>query len=251
MIFRGDGKNNIIEGNCFAKRLEQSTKDGVPTAAYNTASSGNSIPAQPPVTKVMMNPPFSLKRSDEKEYKFIEHALAQMQHGGLLFCILPYPAMVKPGNYKTWRKNILLKKHTVLAVMTFPIDLFYPVAVTTVGMFIKKGIPHPKDQNVLWIRALNDGLLKSKGRRLPSAKSPNDLIQVKDTLKAFLQNPNYPIPTIPQFQQATPINFDDPLLELVPENYLEQAPPTDDELREDIEQIIRDAVAYMIQGRQV
>src|SRR5690606_12276254 len=64
MIFRGDGKNNIVEGNCFSKRLEQTTKDGASTAHYQSVSSGHMIPTTPPVTKVMMNPPFSLKRSD-------------------------------------------------------------------------------------------------------------------------------------------------------------------------------------------
>ena len=248
MIFRGDGKNNIIEGNCFARILEQTVQRGVPTAEYVSSSQDRSMPQSPPITKVMMNPPFSLPRSDEKEYKFVDHALAQMQRGGLLFCILPYPAMVKPRGYKTWRRDILLKQHTLLAVMTLPIDLFYPVGVTSVGVFIRKGIPHPTHQNVLWIRALHDGLLKSKKKRLPNDRATNDLAKVKDTLKAFLRNPNHPVPTIRQLQQAAPIDFDDKLLELVPENYLEQDQPTEDEIRVGIEQVVRDAVAYMIQA---
>ena len=61
MIFRGDGKNNIQEGNCFAKHLTAASEEGVPTAKYATVASGVT-----PVTKVMMNPPFALQRSDEK-----------------------------------------------------------------------------------------------------------------------------------------------------------------------------------------
>jgi len=35
----------------------------------------------------------------------------------------------------------LLEKNTLLGVVTFPEDLFYPIGVLTVGLFIKKGIP--------------------------------------------------------------------------------------------------------------
>jgi type I restriction enzyme M protein len=249
MIFRGDGKNNIYEGNCFAKVLEQQVIDGVTTARYESTSPDKLLsPTKPPITKVMMNPPFSLKNSDEKEFKFIDHALAQMQDGGLLFCVLPYPAMVKPGVYKTWRQEVLLKKHTLLAVMTFPIDLFYPVGVTTVGIFIKKGTPHPHNQNVLWIRTANDGLLKSKGKRLPHGGISNDFEKVKPTLKAFLRDPDYPVQTTPQFQQAIPIDFSDALLELVPENYLTQDFPTLDEIQELMSKVVRDSMAYLVQS---
>jgi len=92
MIFRGDGKNNIKEGNCFSQYLEANIEHGVPTARYTTQPSQN-----PPVTKVMMNPPFALKRSDEKEFRFVNHTLRQVQHGGLLFSVLPTATMVKPG----------------------------------------------------------------------------------------------------------------------------------------------------------
>lgn len=241
MIFRGDGKNNIRDGNCFANYLESDSVGGLPTAKYVSLPSGN-----PPVTKIMMNPPFSLKRSDEKEYKFIEHALKQMQHGGILFSILPYSSMVRPGGYLNWRKEQLLKQNTLLAVATLPIDLFYPVGITSIGVFIKKGIPHPKNQNVLWIRALNDGLLKSKGKRLPNSDVPDDLTTVKDVLKAFLRNPQYPVSKVFQFQQATPVDFTDTHLELVPEAYLEQEKPTREDIINGLENSLRDVFAYLI-----
>ena len=242
MIFRGDGKNNIIEGNCFAKFLDPAILDGVRTARYTTVQSNN-----PPITKVLMNPPFALKRSDEKEYKFINQALKQMEEVGILFSIFPYSGMVKPGNYKRWRGD-LLNKNTLLSVITFPEDLFYPIGVHTVGVFIKRGIPHPKTQNVLWIRALSDGLIKSKGKRLTSSVVTNDLEKAKDVLKAFLANPSFRVENIKQFQKACPIDYQDPQLELVPEVYLEQAPPTGKTLKKEVEKIIRDAVAFLIKS---
>ena len=215
MIFRGDGKNNIQEGNCFSKYLTARTERGIPTAQYVDEQSDATA-----VTKVMMNPPFALQRSDEKEFRFIDQALAQMEHGGILFSVLPYSVMVKPGIYKTWREKSLMANHTLLGVVTFPIDVFYPVGVTTVGVFIRKGVPHPRNQNVLWVRALSDGLLKSKGKRLPRPRATNDLERARSLIKAFIHSPNLPVDNVDQFQRATPVDFSDSALELVPEVYL-------------------------------
>ena len=195
MIFRGDGKNNIQEGNCFAKHLTVHSEKGIPTAKYVANPTGSEA-----VTKVMMNPPFALKRSDEKEFRFIDQALSQMAHGGILFSVLPYSVMVKPGQYRTWRRQSLLPNHTLLAVVTFPPDVFYPVGVTTVGVFIRKGIPHPPNQRVLWVRALTDGLLKRKGKRLPHTRTTNELESVRSLAKAFIHDPTLPVQTVDQFQ---------------------------------------------------
>lgn len=245
MIFRGDGKNNIVEGNCFSKFLQPVVNNGVPTARYATKPSDS-----PPVTRVMMNPPFTLKRSDEKQFKFVDQALRQVQHGGLLFSILQYSAMVRPGVYLTWRKHSLLADNTLLAVVTFPIDLFYPIGVTTVGVFVKRGTPHPKSQKVLWVRALSDGLLKSKGKRLPNPKAANDLTTTKDLLKAFIHNPDHPVPNVHQFHKTAPIDFSDQSLELVPEVYLDQAQPTKAEITEAMENAVRDMFAYLVKINQ-
>jgi type I restriction-modification system DNA methylase subunit len=144
----------------------------------------------------------------------------------------------------------LLRNNTLLAVITFPQDLFYPVGVHTVGIFIKKGVPHPKDQNVYWIRAVNDGLLKRKGKRLPNARAKNDYPRIKNNLKAYLANPTMDIPNEARFQKACPIDYTDSLLELVPEYYLDQDPPSKDEIKDGIEQIIRESVAFLIRARK-
>ena len=245
MIFRGDGKNNIKEGNCFAQFLEHHSSNGINTARFSRVQS-----PPPPITKVMMNPPFSLKGTTDKEYKFVDQALAQMEDGSLLFSVLPYPAMCKPNGYDTWRKTVLLRKHTLLAVVSFPIDVFYPIGVTTVGVFIVKGIPHPPEQNVLWIRAEGDGLLKSKGRRLPNPKASNELCESMPVLTAFLHNPSHPVPNVLQFYKAIPIDMDDRQVELVPEVYLDQSKPTPDELFGIIEENLRNLLAYLVKIKQ-
>ncbi|MEM3075058.1 MAG: N-6 DNA methylase [Candidatus Pacearchaeota archaeon] len=237
MIFRGDGKNNIREGNCFQQNV---------TAFDNTATyTPDFREGYQVITKVMMNPPFALKNSDEKEYKFIDYALKQMQDGGLLFSVLPYSSMVKSGEYYEWRKK-LLQNNTLLSVVTFPEDLFYPVGIHTIGLFVKKGVQHPENQKVLWIRALNDGFLKKKGVRLQNERAKNDFPKIKDLLKQFIANPNMQVQNIPEFQKSCLIDFNDENLELIPENYLDENEITKEILEEEIEKLIRENVAFEI-----
>ena len=247
MIFRGDGKTNITEGNCFHKKLKSEVIDGQPSATYIPAEESNE--GQLPVKKVLMNPPFALKTSDEKEYKFVNHALEQMQDGGILFSVLPSSIMIKRGKVLAWRKQ-LLRSNTLVAVITFPPDLFYPIGQHTIGVFIKKGIPHPNEQNVFWIRAINDGLLKKKGRRLPNRRATNDLERIKNNLKSFILNPEIRIENIAEFHKACPIDVTDRNLELVPEAYLDSRIPDVSDIEDGVENLVRQSVAYIIKSRR-
>lgn len=243
MIFRGDGKNNIDEGNCFVKNYCFKTKNGHPTAEQcKTKQEGFEA-----ITKVLMNPPFALKTSDEKEFKFIDYALSQMKDDGILFSVLPSSQLVRQGVYLLWRKK-LLENNTLLSVITFPEDLFYPVGVYTCGIFIKKGIPHDKNKKVLWIRALNDGLLKSKGKRLPNIRAKNDYKIIKPTLKSFINNQDMKIESVPEFIKLTKIDFLDETLELAPEAYLDEKEPDEKDIKKRIEQSIRDSAAFIIKS---
>ena len=252
MVFRGDGKTHIIDGDCFAKWVtgtKSNSHIGVP-AIY---SQKQPSPEYNVVTKVLMNPPFHIEASDEFEYKFVQHALDQMDDGGLLFSILPMGAMFEGGEELDWRKNRLVKENTLLSVVTFPPDLFYPIGVHTLGLFVKKGIPHPEGQKVLWVRAIHDGHLKVKGKRLPvpPEQEPNNLVGVLPTLRAFIHNPmDFPIKSQPEFLKAAPINFSDPLLELIPEAYLDEKQPTVEEIRLSIDDSIRETVAFLIRTRR-
>lgn len=246
MIFRGDGKNNIIEGNCFVKWLNAKTIDGESTSEYLKEDKENRIT---PITKVLMNPPFPKKKTDKKEFLFVEHALKQMQDDSLLFCVLPYPCMIKTGVYQSWRQR-MLKEHTLLSVITLPEDLFYPVGVHTIGLILRKGTPHPKEQNVFWIRAINDGHRKSKGKRLLNPKVPDNYETIKESLKSFIKNPNTKIQNKTRFYKACPINFSDKILELIPEYYLDDKPPNIEEIQEGVEMALRGMVAYMINHKQ-
>ena len=225
MIFRNDGKNHILEGDCFVKHLRAETEDGHPTAAVTSQPAPRGSEG---ATKVLMNPPFALQQSDEKEYRFAQHALDQLAEGGLLFSVLPISAMFESGEVREWRRNRLLGENTLLSVVTFPPELFYPIGVHTLGIVVRKGIPHPPQQNVLWARAVHDGFIKVKGKRLLAPESRperNDLENLIPLLRAFIHDPSFPVPNQPELTKACPVDFDDPLLELVPEAYLEGQPP--------------------------
>jgi type I restriction enzyme M protein len=247
MIFRGDGKNNIVEGDCFQKYLNLTRKNEVNTAKY---CSGEIEDRKPPVSRVLMNPPFALKTNDEKELKFVEHGLKQMHNGGLLFSILPRSAMVKQGKYRQYRKD-LLAKNTLLAVINFPEDVFYPVGVQTCGVVVKKGIPHDYSRNVLWIQLKTDGLLKSKGKRLPSSRTTNEVEEKQELIKTFIANPRIRTDNIKETQKACPIETSDDLLELLPEVYLDEKRPSENNMRDRVEQTLREAVSFMIKDNRI
>lgn len=244
MIFRGDGKNNIIEGNCFAKNLTRTTVDGHATARYILTPPDE---GEEPVTRVFMNPPFALKQSDQREYRFVEKALQSMETGGILFAVVPMSVMSEGGKFVMWRRDSLLAHHTLLSVISFPEELFYPVANQTVALIIRRGVPHPAGQLVLWGRVANDGFVKSKGKRLPAPPSAsNDLQRIAPILRGFLADPTQPVQSVSEFVRAAPVDYSDPILELAPEAYLESRVPDTALLVARLDEQVRDTVASLV-----
>jgi len=223
MIFRGDGKNNMKDGDCFQKNIIKIQKDGYETGKEDKRE-GNDNP-NPLITKVLMNPPFALKKGDEKEYKFVDYALSQMEDRGLLFVVLPSPIMFKSQKVKNWRKE-MLKNNTLKVVIKFPEDLFYPVGIHTSGVIIQKGIPHDFDKDVFWGK-LNDGYLKKKGIMLKKKEGNIDFM--KSTVRDFLNNSSNLKKSIPKVYSIEPI-LNDKDLECAPEYYLKEEKHTEVEI---------------------
>ena len=161
MYFRGDGKHNLRNASCFTGRLSAPSI----ISENVTFKEGKDFGKKEYriATKVMMNPPFALPADEEKEWKFVNHALDQLQDNGLLFTVLPSSIMYS-SEFSYWRGQ-LMTEHQVLSVVLFPNDLFYPTAVETVGVFIRKGTPQ-NGKEVLWIRMDDDGFVKWKGFRV-------------------------------------------------------------------------------------
>lgn len=250
MIFRGDGKHNITEGNCFSQNIAKRAVNGHPSARFIKGPAPQND--EPPITRVLMNPPFALKDSD-KEYRFVARALEFMADGGILFSLLPLDAMFGTRDEKVWRQDDLLKKHTLLAVISLPDGLFRPAAMKqVVGVIIKKGVPHPIKQSVYWARIENDGHMVLKSRRLPGEQQrpprvvPNDLPKVSPTLRNFIAHPNSVSVNEPRLCKTAPINFDDPMLELLPEVYLDTETPSATEMAQAVERMVRQTAAFLL-----
>lgn len=217
MIFRGDGKNNIVEGNSFVKKISKKA------------------------TKVLMNPPFALKKDDEKEYRFIDNALSQMEDNGLLFVIIPSTIMFKGKQLKTWREK-MLEENTLEAVIKLPEDLFYPVAVHTSAVIIRKGIPHPSSKKVFW-GYLNDGYVKKKG--IMKQTDGGDLSFLKSAVIDFLNSSVSLSRSAPKKYTLAPILFDNDL-ECAPEYYLEGEKLKDAEITENMESVLSNLFTFLM-----
>lgn len=245
MIFRGDGKSNIINDDCFPARLQRSIIDGMESAEY--VDQGVSLsPGTEPVTKVLMNPPFSKSSEAEREYRFIQHALEQMQAGGILFSVIPTSVLIKGGKIKAWRRQ-LLTENTLLAVIGFPEDLFYPVGTRTVGIFIKKGVPHnDKKDRVFWAKVQQDGFIKSKGKRLSDSRVPNELQELQQCLKLHICDTSVLNRNIPEKVKICLLDAKDQNIELMPEVYLDETAETADQLFHQAEVYVREYLSFLI-----
>ena len=254
MIFRGDGKNNLVEGSCFSTNLSAKTINGYASAQYVHVPRGSH-----PITRIFMNPPFAGKDSSEKENRFVTQALAFMEDGGILFSLLPMDCLFSAHAERVWRESELLAKHTLLAVMTFPSELFYPSASKQVaGIFIRKGFPHPESQAVFWARVVNDGHIKVKQKRLlaseirPPRVCGDDLPAILDRLRNFLVHPESASANEPMRWKTAPIDLTDSSLELLPEVYLDGSEPTVEDIGREMEQLARVTAAHLIlQGRDI
>jgi hypothetical protein len=180
-----------------------------------------------------------------------------MADGGILFCLLPLDAMFGARDEKLWRQNDLLKHHTLLSVISLPHELFSPAALKqVVGVVIKKGTPHPKKQPVFWGRVENDGLLVLKSKRLPGTEMrpprsvPNDIPSILPALHNFILSPGSVSVNEPMLCKTSPIDFDDPLLELLPEAYIDSKPYTAKAVHHAMDDLAREMACYLIRHRK-
>ena len=181
MIFRGDGKSNVYDGNCFDYEFWL----GADKVLARDKEQPPSDRAHRPFTKVLMNPPFKLESNSEPE--FVDHALRQMEKGGTLFAVLP--AVVMSGSqYEQWRQEFL-KRHTVKAVIKFDTALFYPVSEATYGLIAKAHQPHKpgkRDIKVFWAE-LFDGRHTPRPSKMKDKSNAEDNVdEIKKELRRFL-----------------------------------------------------------------
>ena len=180
MIFRGDGKSHIENGNCFDYEFWQ--RDG--QVFHQTRSNGHPRleGATRPFSRVLMNPPFKLEGTSETE--FVDYALTQTQRSGVLFAILPHVA-IEGKSYSTWRQE-LLKRHTLKAVVKFDKNLFYPVTESTYGVIVEAHIPHSADTKILMGVLFDDNHRPQRSKLLSEHEAVDNVSQMTELLRRFL-----------------------------------------------------------------
>jgi hypothetical protein len=142
MILRGDGKSNILHGDCM--KLQESIM------AFGA-------------TVGLMNPPYS--ESAYNIMDFVYHLCKCVKKGKRVVVIVP-TSCAHADDYLDLR-NRILKENTLLGVMSMNLDLFKGIAGTiTCIMVFKAGVPHKFSQKVYFGNWKEDGYIwhKTLGR---------------------------------------------------------------------------------------
>ena len=120
MRLRGDGRSNLYRGSCFD--LEGAVKNRKPTVA-------------------MLNPPYD--HGSAAQMEFIEHALNVVsEQNGRVAAIVQMSCAIKNETKLIEVKSRLLQKHHLVAVLSMPDDLFYPIGVVTCIMVFQANKPN-------------------------------------------------------------------------------------------------------------
>lgn len=206
MILRGDGTSGVHQADCFG-----------------------TLPATSKATVSLMNPPFPHRKSDTPPEDFVDKALSLLEVRGRAASLIPSSLLGKGGAAKQWREAVL-KDNTLEAVITLPNELFEPYAsATTAIVLMKKGIPHPPDRPVGFVRISNDGYRLRKGARLPVGDS--ELPKMFEVLYARTD--------IDGFSGFSIVEDAD----WAPGRYIPMSPLKGQELKDQVEYLLRERVA--------
>ncbi|MBE7411596.1 MAG: SAM-dependent methyltransferase [Bdellovibrionaceae bacterium] len=157
MMMRGDGKSNIYNGDCFAFE-NIIIKNHKPDVAF-------------------LNPPYDV--GTDGQMRFIEHALNVVSsQNGVVVAIVQMSCAIKNEKELIATKRRILEKHRLIAVLSMPDDLFYPVGVVTAIMIFKAN--EKNEGKKTWFGYFkNDGFEKRKHRGRIDARNKWNSIKEK------------------------------------------------------------------------
>ncbi|MFS1517392.1 class I SAM-dependent DNA methyltransferase [Bacillus sp. SCS-151] len=156
MILMGDGSSNILN--------KDSLKDF--DGNYGFGKRDSKFPAD----AFVLNPPYS---ANGNGMNFVEKALAMMNKG---YAAIIIQNSAGSGKAKEYNKKIL-EKHTLLASIKMPVDLFIGKSSVQTNIYVfKVNERHHRDEMVKFIDFSNDGYTRSNRK-----KASNNL---KDTDRA-------------------------------------------------------------------
>ena len=215
MIFRGDGKSNVQDGNCFDHQFWL-RDDHVWYSLDGDTPQG----AVRPFTRVFMNPPFKLEGNPET--RFVDYALSQLMPDGVMFVILPYVVVGGKRN-AAWRRE-LLKRHTLLASIQLDKNLFYPVLEATYALIIRAHVPHRTDGTVFMGRLFDDDHRPRRSKMLSEYESVDNYERLTDEVRRFILGK----PVDEQREREQAVAKIKESFDLSPEGYLPNAPTSVD-----------------------
>ncbi|EKD28973.1 MAG: hypothetical protein ACD_79C00132G0001 [uncultured bacterium] len=145
MFIHGDGRSNLIKGNCFDKSVIENILDYKPNAAF-------------------LNPPYKASKTDIEELEFVKSSLELIEKGSLSVSIVPMMCATATKGTKYELKKAILKEHTLEAVFSMPNELFHNsnATVNTCIMVFKAKEKHPKDYKTYFGYWKEDGFIKIK-----------------------------------------------------------------------------------------
>lgn len=138
MILRGDGSSNIIKADSFS----------TPSEVFENFAAD----------KLLLNPPFSY---EEYGLPFFEFGLDNMKKDGIGAVIIQDSAGAGKAQQTARR---ILSKHTMLASIKLPADLFIPNAIVQTSIYVFKAkTPHNFDYDIVkFIDFRNDGYKRTE-----------------------------------------------------------------------------------------
>ena len=145
MYIHGDGRSNLIKGNCFDEKVIEQVKKFKPNVGF-------------------LNPPYKSSKDDIEELEFILNNLEQLQKGSLCVAIVPTSCMLADSGKELELKEKILKNHTLEAVFSMPNELFYNsnVSVATCIVVFRAKEKHPDNFKTYFGIWNDDGFIKIK-----------------------------------------------------------------------------------------
>ncbi len=149
MIVHGDGKANVLPGDCF-KMVDNIKNNFKPTVG-------------------LLNPPYKPPEQTEEvreEFEYVLNNLDMLEPNGKCVAIIPMSCAVAQTGQVFELKEMLLNKHTLEAVMSMPDQLFHDsdAGVVTCVMVFTAHSPHPKGKKTWFGYWKNDNFVKVKNR---------------------------------------------------------------------------------------
>jgi type I restriction enzyme M protein len=146
MILRGDGKANLYQGSCFDEDIVAKLRDSNPKQHERP-------------TIGLINPPFAQKGAGLHELDFVDMMLDVLQPGGLAVAVVPMSCGIEQHPTRTR----ILSKHTLVACVSLPVDLFD--GVICIGLVFRAQQAHAQAPAPTWFGLWkDDGFAKRKPR---------------------------------------------------------------------------------------